>query len=1772
MAEMKEKVRQMPRRAKVISALLACVLVITLIGVAVVAAAEKEINPDQTQEITIGDTKLELSRPAPDPENPRDNSYPEYRGTIGKTVLEKWTCADGDNPNLTGFVAGYPKRDKTFDENTGVLKITNRGDKKISLSFHCEAVAATTKGSLTIRANGKDYLDDATKNFSKVSKDFTSDAIAPGASIEIWLTAVKYDKTGANATSVNLTISNIEANLVTGKTLNLLQPQNGSYTAVKLDKDGKTIDNSRVEVSENTQNTTIGYDPSQNESVRLTATAKEGYKFYLWQDENSTPLSKDATITVDGSSVAANSICPIFVSEGELGAPAYRIPNGKLAGDYYYWDDAMNAAGINFDKNVVLLQPLSLENVKNRNSADTAKTFTIPNGVTLVVPYSDKLSTGKEDAVNTSDKTAAEQYGVAEGCNGTGKAFRTLTVPGNYTLNVNGTLLVNAVQGGKNGVSYQSHIVGTYGQMIVGGTVNVNSGGELYARGYITDLNHITDNHIGKINVNDGGSLIQMMQITDHRGGHYTEAVYQQLMPITMYYLQNNMVDTVYEYGSTMRAQAVLAAYTGTYDAVLADVRVIANGADKETPCMFVMDQDTAISTKYNYAEDKLHVTLDRGKVTMNFLQIDHPIMSINTAKNVLTISDNMPITVGENATLETNYDLKFLPGAELTVNGTLNINKGSDLYFYGATDYQADWSYGQFRTHIQPVGSIGNDKPIIKEEKTTPKTDAKLNLYGTLTLSGTLSQSTNHSGLLATAGEKAKIIINQLQYDGKSVNESLSDSYTPPTTPALGITYAKADDYYYAINKGWKAPLGHMGENPETLAGMKNTGTYKRDTGNKFWYQFALTVNYTDSERLSETVYVSKSSTVLNAPENTVITAISGVEEQNLRTVQSVNYNNTLTDGWKQVQLLNLNADKTINLTCKDYNHTVTWKEFYGANTTQANNTVVSYVSSTDTGVSQIFGGTVNKVAKSDGTVMNKGTDYTLSEDGKTVTLKNAVSKNVELHVTTGNATPTVTWNVTGPDGQLVDVDPTTASTKGEASYTVTQQMTDTWWVLEQGNYSASDSNVKMEVSQDKRTLTLSGITGPVTVTVNLTEYKHCINGTVGYEKATVVKNPEDAYYIAAYTLENKSASIEYQYTNDDEYRWTIPGDSEKNLLTAITSISGCAIGEADKAASALRQEIGNTLTMQLTGKDVSLNVSTRNYIAKMTWNVSKADEGTDDGSYGYVEYYTGKLEKEVPGERQSIKYYETLLSNGTTGSYYYDRGEFHTAYTVPESAGKFMVQYASDGVEDIPRDDGKTSWLDYKWTIPDQPTNRTFECTAMDQSMDDSWAAAGCLYGSVADSTATLVLKPYDYSVKFMDASNRNDPLAEYCVTKEITSVKYKSGDTKWDDWCATAFTIKGGKDAKVNGLEAAKDGDVIITFDKGYKLTGITQDTTVTLTLKDTSKVFNKYIDWTINDIKNANKYKYTEYCLVDGKSFINPFEKVCATTNNHVWDGNEVTYTLPNGYEDCYIKENGHKETDQRSKDVTVWDGADQTITIQPYAKRAVAYINGVPSEYHYFDTMEAQPSRQFIYCGDNITVSRCIAKGCEVTNLNAKDSTNRNVRLDKVTEADARVDIWTEPTGTDVTTSAAYYMGDMSFEYVRNAAAFTWDGASKNADGSYGSWKPVNALGWRHAVGSKSYEVGGETLTVDNGSILFVNTMRNTPVTYTVQLEKKDNNTNYGVSLMFDQSENIQVSNDGVATVTVPANSRVTLVCRMTGTPNFSGGSEIEIGTIKVTKN
>ena len=157
--------------------------------------------------------------------------------------------------------------------------------------------------------------------------------------------------------------------------------------------------------------TKVNYSITDNETVTLTAQPKEGYKFYLWEDSDGKILSTNTEFIVSGTNGAnPKSVRPVFVSKDTVAY--YHIPDGILKGDYYYWQDAMSAARTNSNTNVVLLRDLELNSsmAYSRKSGETITndTLTIPSGVTLVVPYSDKLSTGKEDAVNTSDKSAAE--------------------------------------------------------------------------------------------------------------------------------------------------------------------------------------------------------------------------------------------------------------------------------------------------------------------------------------------------------------------------------------------------------------------------------------------------------------------------------------------------------------------------------------------------------------------------------------------------------------------------------------------------------------------------------------------------------------------------------------------------------------------------------------------------------------------------------------------------------------------------------------------------------------------------------------------------------------------------------------------------------------------------------------------------------------------------------------------------------------------------------------------------------------------------------------------------------------------------------------------------------------------------------------------------------------------------------------------------------------------------------------------------------------------
>ena len=159
------------------------------------------------------------------------------------------------------------------------------------------------------------------------------------------------------------------------------------------------------------------------------------------------------------------------------------------------------------------------------------------------------------------------------------------------------------------------------------------------------------------------------------------------------------------------------------------------------------------------------------------------------------------------------------------------------------------------------------------------------------------------------------------------------------------------------------------------------------------------------------------------------------------------------------------------------------------------------------------------------------------------------------------------------------------------------------------------------------------------------------------------------------------------------------------------------------------------------------------------------------------------------------------------------------------------------------------------------------------------------------------------------------------------------------------------------------------------------------------------------------------------------------------------------------------------------------------------------------------------------------------------------------------------------------------LGDMSYELHKNSATYKWDKDANNGDGGF-RFSPNETYSWRHRTGSVGHDVrfhNGDmhSYNVANGTVLLVNNS-SVSVEYTAQLKKNpENSANWATmefSLANDTSGGKATMTDknGVATITVPANSTVTLVTNMVGKPTGSDGkvdlglNNVEIGSFEIT--
>lgn len=460
-------------------------------------------------------------------------------------------------------------------------------------------------------------------------------------------------------------------------------------------------------------------------SVTVTGQVASGYTFYQWQSgTSSVSTSASYTFTLTGDTEL------IGFTKNSSDTVAGVCKNTKTGTIYATVEEGV--AGATSGQTVVLIA-----------DATVTQSFTIPSGVTLLIPYGTETSASYS---RTSTST------------GMGKANYSLTIPQGLTVDVQGTLYVNAVQGTAS-TQRTGNIAGDYGKILLDGKLNIHSSAALYAHGIIAGS--------GSITAQSGASVYQFLEMTDYRGGGTGSKIYSDMFPINQFYLQNIQVTTTYKYGSKMYGHWYI--YVPTVRTQFDDEEMIV-GPSTESRVFFKVSSGDII-WHYNASRAKSIVEL-YGSAAVSSLRItvDAYIIKIDmdSSKVECPLSGAFDVTVKNGANVDMANKFKVLPGGKITVEEGGILNVSSSLYLYDVADYQAaDWNFGGYR--VKPLTAGGGS--IVETE------DGQLEVNGTLNVTETgkvysSSGAGNASSSVITTENTGKIVFQGAAAGSATINE----------------------------------------------------------------------------------------------------------------------------------------------------------------------------------------------------------------------------------------------------------------------------------------------------------------------------------------------------------------------------------------------------------------------------------------------------------------------------------------------------------------------------------------------------------------------------------------------------------------------------------------------------------------------------------------------------------------------------------------------------------------------------------------------------------------------------------------------------------------------------------------------------------------------------------------------------------------------------------------------------------------------------------------
>ena len=635
------------------------------------------------------------------------------------------------NISMTAFAATNGTVTGLADENIG-LSFTGDADNAWSASGTQIVGSATGTGgtcgdthyrsTLTITNNRTtkatlsfDYAIE--QNSGTIQVDGTvvtaggkfSKELEPNASIRVYI------KSGSTSAATKITMTNMALVSNATATVTFQPAENGSYTV-----DGKTI----TEAYTNTQSSMTAY--------QVAATPAAGYQFMGWYNVtegkyiNTSPkaalnIESDCTITAR------------FVSNDA----ALFETGGQRFDDL---NDAIKEAQKKLPATIALV-----------SSGAISGNYTIPSDITLLIPF-DEAKT----CYTTTPALTTSQPGA--------KAFRTLTMSEGASLTVNGAISVGgqyfAAAGGGQGC-----IVGPYGsiKMESGSTIDVKSGGALYAWGFVSGS--------GAVTVQSGGSVYEWYQILDFRGGSKSSNIGNKVFPFNQYAVQNVEVPL------TLQAGASETVYSG----------VNAMGGIKPTSIPFIGDNGMfkltsgSLTKAYDGATDRIIYTIN-GVAELNSLSLKLAGISVNSKDYVLPLTNNMTINLAEGGKLTINQTAALLPGVEVSIakDAELTVSSGTNIYIYDVDQwggYCGIYSQ-QFIPVVYAPGRTGSRASLA---------DVKVDVNGKLTAIGGIYTTAGGADICSSEGTG---VYNQQGAPGEETKTYQYDGDT--TKHDIPITAAK--------------------------------------------------------------------------------------------------------------------------------------------------------------------------------------------------------------------------------------------------------------------------------------------------------------------------------------------------------------------------------------------------------------------------------------------------------------------------------------------------------------------------------------------------------------------------------------------------------------------------------------------------------------------------------------------------------------------------------------------------------------------------------------------------------------------------------------------------------------------------------------------------------------------------------------------------------------------------------------------------------------------